>query len=68
VLVFTLLGAAAALVGFALRSYQQWLARLAGLLLILFGIALTGLVPIPWVSMITVSKCSQAELPGGDQC
>ena len=51
VLVFTLLGAAAALVGFALRSYQQWLARLAGLLLILFGIALTGLVPIPWMSM-----------------
>src|SRR6266581_9410768 len=42
VLVFTLLGAAAALVGFALRSYQEWLARLAGLLLILFGIALTG--------------------------
>jgi cytochrome c-type biogenesis protein len=50
VLLFTLLGAAAALVGFALRTYQQWLARLAGLLLILFGIALTELVPIPWIS------------------
>jgi cytochrome c-type biogenesis protein len=49
-LLFTLLGAAAALVGLALHPYQQWLARLAGLLLIFFGIALTGLVPIPWVS------------------
>jgi cytochrome c-type biogenesis protein len=50
VLLFTLLGATAALVGFALRPYQQWLAHLAGLLLILFGIALTGLLPIPWFS------------------
>src|SRR6266571_7458960 len=50
VLLFTLLGAAASLVGLALRTYQQWLARLAGLLLILFGIALTGLVPIPWLT------------------
>jgi len=50
VLVFTLLGGAASLVGLALHSYQQWLARSAGLLLILFGIALTGLMPIPWLS------------------
>jgi cytochrome c-type biogenesis protein len=49
-LLFTLLGAAAALLGSALHTYQQVLARIAGLLLILFGIALTGLVPIPWVS------------------
>jgi cytochrome c-type biogenesis protein len=49
-LLFTLLGAAAALVGLALHTYQQWLARIAGVLLILFGIALTGLVPIPWLS------------------
>jgi len=49
-LLFTLLGAAAALLGLALHTYQQVLARIAGLLLILFGIALTGLVPIPWLS------------------
>jgi cytochrome c-type biogenesis protein len=48
-LIFTLLGAVAALVGLALHTYQQWLARIAGVLLILFGIALTGLVPIPWL-------------------
>lgn len=49
-LLFTLLGAAAALAGLALHTYQQVLARIAGLLLILFGIALTGLVPVPWLS------------------
>jgi len=49
-LLFTLLGAAAALLGSALHPYQQALARIAGLLLVLFGITLTGLVPIPWVS------------------
>jgi cytochrome c-type biogenesis protein len=49
-LIFTLLGAAAALLGSALRESQQVLARLAGVLLILFGIALTGLVPLPFLS------------------
>ena len=49
-LLFTLLGAAVALFGSALRTEEQILARIAGLLLILFGIALTGLVPIPWLS------------------
>jgi len=49
-LLFTLLGATAALLGSALQAYQQILARIAGLLLIVFGIALTGLVPIPWLS------------------
>src|SRR5215472_11244200 len=44
-LIFTLLGAVAALVGLALHIYQQWLARIAGVLLILFGIVITGLVP-----------------------
>jgi cytochrome c-type biogenesis protein len=50
VLLFTLLGAAAALLGSVLRTEEQILARIAGLLLILFGIALTGLIPIPWLS------------------
>ena len=50
VLIFALLGAVASLAGLALRAYQQVLARLAGLLLVLFGIALTGLVPVPFLS------------------
>ncbi len=49
-LIFVLLGAAASLLGSALRSCQQVLARIAGLLLVLFGIALTGLVPVPFLS------------------
>ena len=49
-LIFVLLGAAASLAGLALRAYQQALARMAGLLLVLFGIALTGLVPVPFLS------------------
>lgn len=49
-LLFTLLGAATALVGSTLSAYQLVLERIGGVLLILFGIALTGLVPIPWLS------------------
>jgi cytochrome c-type biogenesis protein len=49
-LFLTLLGAAAALLGSVLSVYQQVLERVGGLVLILLGIALTGLVPVPWVS------------------
>lgn len=43
-LVFVLLGAAASAVGTLLRDYQQWVARVGGALLILFGIYLLGIV------------------------
>jgi cytochrome c-type biogenesis protein len=49
-LVLMLLGATAALVGSALSAYQQVLERIGGLLLILFGVALMGLVPVAWLS------------------
>lgn len=49
-LVLMLLGAAAAVLGSALGAYQQVLERIGGLLLILFGVALTGLVPVAWLS------------------
>jgi cytochrome c-type biogenesis protein len=49
-LLFTLLGAATALVGSTLSAYQLVLERIGGVLLILFGIALTGWVPLPWLS------------------
>jgi cytochrome c-type biogenesis protein len=47
--VLVLLGASAAIIGAMLRSYQIWLERIGGLLLIVFGLALAG-VPIPLVS------------------
>jgi cytochrome c-type biogenesis protein len=50
VLLLTLLGALAALLGSAVYAYQQVLGRIAGLLLILFGVALTGLLRVPWIS------------------
>lgn len=50
ILLLTLLGVAASLLGSALSLYQQGLERIGGLVLILLGIALTGLLPIPWLS------------------
>lgn len=49
-LLFMLLGATAAMLGGALSAYQQALDRIGGALLILFGIALIGALPIPWLS------------------
>jgi cytochrome c-type biogenesis protein len=49
-IVLMLLGALAALFGKALSTYQQALERVGGFLLILFGIALSGLLPLPWIS------------------
>jgi cytochrome c-type biogenesis protein len=46
----TVLGVIAALLGHALSTYQQVLERVGGLLLMLFGIALTGWVSLPWLS------------------
>jgi len=43
-LVFVLLGAGASAVGGLLRSYQVWLGRLGGVLLILFGVYLLGVL------------------------
>src|SRR5262249_58601953 len=50
ILLLTGLGAAAAVLGSALSTYQLLLERIGGLLLIVFGIALTGFVPVPWLS------------------
>ncbi len=46
----TALGVIAALLGSALSAYQQALERASGLLLMLFGFALTGWPPLPWLS------------------
>ncbi|HEX6799312.1 MAG TPA: cytochrome c biogenesis protein CcdA [Ktedonobacterales bacterium] len=49
-MLLVLLGAVAALVGSAVQTYQQVFERIAGVLLILFGVALIGVLPIPWLS------------------
>lgn len=48
--VLVLLGAVAAMVGGAVQTYQQVFERIAGVLLMLFGVALLGVLPIPWLS------------------
>jgi len=49
-LIFAALGAAASVLGVLLTPYRQFLAYVAGVLLIIFGIVLTGLLPLPFLS------------------
>ena len=48
--IFAALGAAASVLGVLLTPYRQFLAYVAGVLLIIFGIVLTGLLPLPFLS------------------
>ncbi len=48
-LVFAVLGAAASTLGELLRPHQLLLKRGSGVLLILFGVTLTGLLPLPFL-------------------
>lgn len=47
--VFVLLGASATLVGSFLQEHMQLLRKVGGVLVILFGIHVTGLVPFTWL-------------------
>jgi cytochrome c-type biogenesis protein len=49
-IVFILLGAGAAMLGMALNSYQIWLERIGGALLIVFALVATGWVTMPFLS------------------
>ena len=49
-LVFMLLGASATALGRALNYYQQWLQRIGGALVILFGLVCLGVVKAPFLS------------------
>ncbi|MGH2366339.1 MAG: cytochrome c biogenesis CcdA family protein [Chloroflexota bacterium] len=50
IVICMVLGTAAVLLGSALNAYQEGLQRIGGLFLIIFGIALAGLLRVPWVS------------------
>src|SRR5712692_5538984 len=43
-IVFTLLGASASAVGHFLQVYQDWLARIAGVLIVIFGLQMLGIL------------------------
>jgi cytochrome c-type biogenesis protein len=45
-LIFILLGASATLIGVLLKVYQEWIARIGGLLILVFGLHLLGVLRI----------------------
>ena len=49
-LVFMAMGASASYVGQLFRDYQQWIARIGGLLVLLFGLHLLGVTPLNWLN------------------
>ena len=48
--VFILLGASFGQLGFVLQDNLRTLTRIAGVILIIFGLHLTGIIPIPWLA------------------
>lgn len=49
-LIFMLMGASATYIGQLLRVYQDIIARVGGVIIILFGIVLLGIIPVPILS------------------
>jgi cytochrome c-type biogenesis protein len=47
--IFLALGASASFLGQILREYQLWIARIGGVIVLLFGLHLLGLTPIRWL-------------------
>lgn len=47
--IFLALGASASLLGQLLREYQVWIARIGGVIVLLFGLHLLGLTPFRWL-------------------
>lgn len=47
--VFVVLGASVGLVGYVLRDQMDWLTRVAGIVLIVFGLQIAGILKIPWL-------------------
>jgi cytochrome c-type biogenesis protein len=57
--VFTALGASASFIGQLLAAHQALLGRIAGALVIVFGLHMTGLVPIKWLYYTKRADTSQ---------
>lgn len=61
--VFVLLGASATLIGSFLQKHMEILRKVGGVLIILFGIHVTGLVPITW--LLGVKQVNLRHKPAG---
>lgn len=65
-LIFVALGASLGLIGAGMRDHQRLLAQIAGVLIIIMGLHLTGIVRIPWLyRTYTVSLPGTATSGGG---
>ncbi|MBI1802568.1 MAG: sulfite exporter TauE/SafE family protein [Chloroflexi bacterium] len=63
-LIFTILGATATAIGQVLLDYQEWLARAAGVLIIVFGLNMLGLLKISIFEQSKRLDFSQRRAPG----
>ena len=63
-LIFTLLGATASLIGQFLLEYQEWFARIAGILIILFGLHVLGVLKIRLFDQENRLNFSKRRAPG----
>ena len=61
--VFTALGASASAVGALLSNHLPMLSKVAGLLIIAFGLHMTGIMPIKWLYM--EKRASMRNIPSG---
>jgi cytochrome c-type biogenesis protein len=59
-LVFVTLGAAASALGALLYDARQWIARIGGLVVILFGLHTMGVINIPWLNYDTRRQTAPA--------
>jgi cytochrome c-type biogenesis protein len=64
-LIFTLLGAGASNLGQFLLSWQGWLSRVAGLVLMVFGLQMAGVFNLPFLSRGLQFNFSPAKTPLG---
>lgn len=64
-LVFVLLGASASAVARLIGSYRSVLMRIGGLIVIVFGLQMTGLINIPWLMMEKRVHLEHDERVGG---
>lgn len=63
-LVFTLLGATATFISQLLLDYQEWVARIAGIIIIIFGLHMLGLLKIRWFDQEKRVDFTQRRAPG----
>jgi cytochrome c-type biogenesis protein len=62
-LIFLLLGASATLIGQVLKVYQDWIARIGGVLIILFGLHLLGVFQV--TALLRERRLHLAHRPAG---